>query len=530
MKRLSAPGVVIIFLAIVYIPLILAIGSWISGYTFDVPLNGYTDAIETTEFTWHNLCTGDFQNKYVNWLDANIKPRGVMIHLYNTLRYNLFNQALNPIADNGDVLEESYLQEKYCIGISNDYSISENKNNMDAYVLELKEIQQKLSQHGKYLFVYIAPSKADWDYANNPQKYIKMKGNNSVRMYDCFKTAISKTNIPFIDCDDLYPSLEYPAFYSTGIHWSRTFEQKASAKIIENLSELTGNKYRNILLGDVQRSTEPFWRDSDVFDNLNIWNQRNEIYYKYEELREQDDYCKLRMLMYGDSFGMGLAKDILDRYPLEDVYYVNYNNYIQTRNAEITMLNQDWNNMNFPYYLDRSDVVVIEMVKPCIGQYSCGFTKALNTALDSYVEGTTLQGHLTELNPSDKASAWNSEDVLGLYEKEDGFVWLQKNSQIMLDSKNIKNDGGLEIDYSTPAQLQRQTVIVWINGKNVSIRTYEQETNDKIIILTEQLPDDFEGTYTIEIACSDSFIPSQLGESADDRELGIRIHYIGGMQ
>lgn len=141
-----------------------------------------------------------------------------------------------------------------------------------------------------------------------------------------------------------------------------------------------------------------------------------------------------------------------------------------------------------------------------------------------------MQGHLTELNPSDKASAWNSEDVLGLYEKEDGFVWLQKNSQIMLDSKNIKNDGGLEIDYSTPAQLQRQTVIVWINGKNVSIRTYEQETNDKIIILTEQLPDDFEGTYTIEIACSDSFIPSQLGESADDRELGIRIHYIGGMQ
>lgn len=527
-KFYGRTGIVISFLLIVYIPLLLVICSWASNRKFDIPLKGYTDIGERTELTWQNLCSGDFQKGYVNWLDSNIKPRGVLIHLYKTFRYNVFNQASRPILDNGDLISPAYLQEKYCIGTNYDYSISENKSKMDDYVRELNEIQQKLLRHGKYLFIYIAPSKADWDYASVPSKYVNMKGCDSVRMYDYFKTSISKTDITFMDCDDLYSVLEYPAFYSTGIHWSRTFEQEASAQIIEKLSALTGNKYRKILLGDVQKSREPFWRDSDIFDNENLWNQRNETYYEYEAVREQDDFNKMRVLLYGDSFGEGLVKDIVSRYPFEDVFYINYNNFITTRNAEKkTMLNQNWSNMDFAYYLDRSDVIIIEMTKPCIGQYSCGFTTALNAALDSYVEGTTFRGHLTELDPSDEAASWNSEDVLGLYAREDGFVWANKDSQIVLDSECIKNEGGVEIDYSTPGQLQRQTVTIWINGKLVSERTYEQGTEEKIVILAKQLPDDINGAFEIEITCSDSFNPFLLGQSSDNRNLAMYIRYIG---
>lgn len=431
-----------IFLIIVYMPLLLALCSWFSGHMLDVSLNGYTDTVERAEFTWENLSSGDFQSKYTAWLDSNIKPRGVMIHLYNTLRYNIFNLASCPLANNGDVLQNEYLWEKYCIGSDYDCSIVDNKEKMDTYVLELTEIQQKLLQHGKYLFVYIAPSKADWDSDYIPSKYVNMMGNESERLYDCFKSAIIQTDIAFMDCDELYSSLEYPAFYATGIHWSRTFEQKASEQIIEKLSKLTGNDYRKILLGDIKKSPEPFWRDSDMFDNQNLWNQRKQIYYEYAEIRQEDDFNKLRILMYGDSFGAGLAKDVLDRYPFEDIFYINYYNYVQTRYEEKTMLNRDWNNMDFAYYLDRSDVVVIEMTKPCIGQYSCGFTKALNAALDSYVEGTTLREHLSELNPSDEAVSWNTMDVLGLYGKEDGFVWAKKDSQIILDSECLNIEGG----------------------------------------------------------------------------------------
>lgn len=442
MDKLRLRGIVIAFLAIIYIPLFLAVCSWVFGRSFDIPLNGYTDTAETADFTWKNLCSGEFQKKYVSWLDTNIKPRGVMIHLYNTLRYNLFNQALRPVADNGDILEQDYLSERYCIGVDYDYSIPDNKKKMDAYVGELKEIQQKLYKHGKYLFVYIAPNKVDWDYENIPLKYAKMKEENSVRMYDCFKTTISETDIVFMDCDELYSLLEYPAFYSTGIHWSRTFEQKASAQIIEKLSEMTGKKYRKILFGDVRESTLPFWRDSDVFDLMNIWNHRNETYYEYEVVKEQGDFDKLRILLYGDSFGMGLRKDVLDHYPFENVFYINRNNYIQTRYAKETVLNKDWNNLDFAYYLDRSDVVAIEMTKPGIGQYSYGFTAALNDALDSYVEGSTFQQHLIELNPSNETVSWDTEDVLGLYGKENGFVWAKKDSQIILDSERLKIEGG----------------------------------------------------------------------------------------
>lgn len=437
-------GIVIAFLTIIYIPLCLAFVSWISGYSLDITLNGYTDKAENVVFTWENLCSGNFQNSCEKWIDSNIRPRGIMVHFYNTLRYNLFNVASNPIADNGDVLEDSYLREKCCIGTNYDYSISDNKNKMDAYVLELNEIQQKLRQHGKFLFVYIAPSKADWDYEYIPQKYINMREDNSVRMYDYFKKSISETNVAWMDCDELYSALEYPAFYATGIHWSRTFEQRASQQIIGELSELTGNNYREILLGDVRESEDPFWRDSDVFDNLNLWNRRNEMYYEYVDVKEQEEFNKLRILLYGDSFGRGLVKDVLDRYPFEDVFYINYGNYVQTRYAETTMLNQNWNNLDFAYYLDRSDVVAIEMTKPCIGECSCGFAEALNTALDTYVEGTTFQGHLGALDPTDETVLWDTTDVFGIYEKEDGFVWAKKDSQIVLDAECIKYGGGGE--------------------------------------------------------------------------------------
>ena len=527
-KRGRQIGVVTVFMVIVYIPFVFTVCSWVSGRMFDISLHGYTDTVERAEFTWKNLCSGEFQEKYANWIDTNVKPRGVMIHLYNTLRYNLFNQASRPIANNGDIISPTYLLEKFCIGTDYDYSIPENKNEMDMFIEELKAIQQKLYQHGKRLFVYIAPSKADWDYESIPSKYVNMKGKDSIRMYDCFKTAISKTDIVYMDCDELYSVLEYPAFYSTGIHWSRTFEQKASAEIIEKLSELTGNKYRKILLGDVQEDTLPFWRDSDVFDLANIWNRRNETYYEYTEVREQSDFNKLRILLYGDSFGEGLCKDVLDRYSFEDIFYINYNNYVRTRYEEKKKINKDWNNMDFAYYLDRSDVVVIEMTKPNIGQYSCGFTTALNSALDSYVAGSTLQKHLIELNPSDETASWNAEDVLGLYGREAGFVWAKKDSQVILDAEAIKNEGGgLEIDYSVPGQLQGQTVIVWVNGRVVAERTYEQGMEDKIVITADQLPDDINDSYEIEIACSNYFVPSLLSESADNRELAICIRYIG---
>lgn len=87
--------------------------------------------------------------------------------------------------------------------------------------------------------------------------------------------------------------------------------------------------------------------------------------------------------------------------------------------------------------------------------------------------------------------------------------------------------GGLEIDYSIPSQLQEQTVRIWINGKTVLERTYKQGMDEKIIIPAEQLPDDIQGCFEIEIACSDSVVPAQIGLNNDTRELAICFQYIG---
>ena len=279
-----------------------------------------------------------------------------------------------------------YINAEWCINGAADYSEEEHQKNMQNYVEKLKILQDKLARFGKHLYVYIAPSKANFYPENIPQKYKAIADKNAVPSTVYFSQLIAETDIPHLICRDQKDTLQYPAFYTTGVHWSRTFEQETSARIIRELSEITGKNYRNIMLEEVKQSSIPFWRDSDVYDLLNVWGELQGDFYEYMVNREYaEDYDKIRVLVHGDSFGMGIRKDILDLYPYEAFWYINRAQYIQY-NYDTSAKIDSWDTFDITNCLNDIDVVVLETTESEVVQYAYGFVDYLIEFLDTRSE------------------------------------------------------------------------------------------------------------------------------------------------
>lgn len=520
------------FLAILYLPLGLAFVAEHSNYSCDVPLKGYTDTVQKPKLTASTFWDGSYQNGYTAWYEANLKPRGVLTKTYATIQYNCFDLGNRTIGKNGDIFEMGYINDKLCINGSADYSNTEHWLEMSEYVDKLQTLQEKLEKFGKYLYVYIAPSKADFNYDNIPDKYTALGSSDAVRGVDAFRQLIAQTDVPYFICADVKGQLRYPAFYHSGIHWSRTFEQETSAYLLKEFAQVTGKNYRNILLSEeAKASSTPYWRDADVYDLLNVWNKPNETYYEYiAEAEVKENYDKIKILLQGDSFGKGLRKDILDLYPFENYYHINYDESWQDKNGREYKIDS-WDSLNFAKFLDGSDIVVIEAAETNIRRYSCGFVDYLIDFLDNYEPGSSDTNYVKELN-LDSDEAWHSDSLYGMYDREKGFVWAKSQSQIILDNSNLKN-AGLELDFSISDELFRmdkgsEIVDIIVNGTKLVSREFHEAWEGSIIIAPDELEKVADGNlYEIEIHSSKAFRPSELGNSPDDRELAIVIKYVG---
>lgn len=523
--------VAILFIAVLFIPALLGIAASVAGVPVDVELKGFSDNAERPGFSGEGFASNEYQTQFTAWFEETMPLRGVWTKAYASLRYYLFSLGNRIVGTNGDIFEEDYVNVEFGIGDQYDLSLEENQAKMDRFVDTLVSVQEKLQKHGKYLYIYIPANKADFHAENVSQKYHNMTGDSYVGPLDYFEEKLSETSIPYLICADMKEELEYPAFYTTGIHWSRTFEQKVSARIVSELSQITGKQYRPILLGDVKESTEPFRRDSDVYDLLNIWGKPGETYYEYEMSGEAaSQYDSLRCLIYGDSFGQGLCMDYLACYPMEDVSYINRDNYVLDPNGAMTYLNHSWDFLDWEHYLSVSDVVVIEMLEHLIIDETLGFVDALNTVLDTY-EGTGYP--YAKCIDAAASEDWSYDSLKGVYHKEAGFVWATQHSVATICDPEL-SERGLELSFVVPQMLFADggpvTATVRINGVELREVTYDQGWDGSLYFTPEELKplETGDGLFSIEIDCSHFFIPQDLGIGDDTRELSIQIRYIGG--
>jgi len=526
---------ILAFLGILYLPLLLAFISKMNHSLCDVTLLGYVDTAVRPEFSVDSFLDGAFQAEFSSWYESNLKPRGVFTKTYASIQYNCFNLKKDWIIGyNKDVFGPGYIYSELCINGYPDFSKQENWKKMKDYVDKLKILQEKLTQYGKYLYVYVAPSKADFHCENIPQKYKAVAKNDAINEMEAFAELMRQTDIPHMICSKEQYDSQYPAFYTSGIHWSRTYEQETSVQIIESLCHITGKNYRNIILGDVQESHIPFWRDADVYNLLNVWNKLDGHYFEYATARSNpDSYDKIGILLQGDSFAMGLRKDILDTYPYEDVFLVDRNQQYADRDNNYTRI-ESWDSIKIGDILDRIDVVAIETVVSELQYYSYGFVDYLINYLDTYKPGNGRRNYVQALDCSSE-EAWQSDSINGVYQGEDGYAWGKAYCEIILEDSNLI-DKGLELEigvspYVFYADGKADIVDIYINGKKKLSQSFGEAWDGSIYILPQSLTEAAEGDcYDIEIYCSKSFVLSQLGINDDNRDLAIMIRYVGSLR
>ncbi len=523
-------AVVWVFLAVIFAPILLGLTGKLAGVRLDVPLLGYTDSVEKPELSAHTFLDGTFQKDYGAWMEENMPLRGAFTRTYNTIRYEGFGLGNRIVGNHGSIFETAYVEAELALG-NYDYSDPARAQRMRDVVDHMASVDRKLRAVGKHLYVYIAPSKADLYPEDIPQNYVAMAQPGGVRVVDLFRELISATDVPYLICSDMKDSLEYPAFYPTGIHWSRTYEQLASQRIVNDLSALSGETYQNIEITGVKTSKTPFWRDSDVFNLLNVWLPQNVDYYEYTtQPAEEGPVPELDILLMGDSFGLGLCRDIGD--PLADVsiWSIDRSNSLRGPDGKQQLLNGNWENLDLQTCLDRVDFVVLEVVESELVYDTHGFIDYLDAYLDHYVPAPKSDYYPACLDAS-RAETWDLELVRGVYGRGDEYAWTQPSFRVPLHSESISNNG-LEIVFSVDGHTaepgEPQQVEVAVNGTVVRRETYTAPGDVRMILPPDQFQRDENDSYVVTVNCSRSVIPSAISGSTDNRDLALMLRYIGG--
>lgn len=383
MKEKVKIGIIGTFLVMLFMPALLALLSVVTGSRIDLPLSGYTEQTKPQKYKFDDWLNGTVQTASTAELTENLMPRGLFIKIYNTINFYLFNKSERVIGKERDIFELNYIDAELALSEENDFSREENVARMGGYMDQIRLLQQLLKDRGKVLYFYVAPSKASVHRDHIPDRFFGISQNH-LRAVDVFREKIKETGIPYLLCSDLLDELEYPPFYSTGIHWSRPYEQYASQRIIGDLSRITGKKYRNIVFTGVESSAEPWFRDSDVYDLANVFFRPRVTYYQYNTELEQADRCdSLRVLIQGDSFALGLRKDIIENDETAEVYYVTRDESLVDRNEKFEIFYGDWSAVDWEAYLEHVDVIVLEATEALLHEYSFGFVPMLLNVLQA---------------------------------------------------------------------------------------------------------------------------------------------------
>lgn len=517
--------VLTIFSVIVLIPLASMFIFAITGKTIDIKLKGNFDLYEKPELKLCDYVSGKFQTDYENWINTNLIPRGRYIKLYNQIEYSCFKQGNRIIGENGNIFGKAYVEDVINMNDATDFTVPENAEALISYVDHLESISNKLEKLDKHLLVYSTPSKAYYDYDDIPYNY-RICGPNKLRGIDLFRQLMADKNINFLDSKTVINDRtdNLPIFYHTGIHWARPIEQQVSFEIVEMLKKLSGKNLRNIQLGDAIESDKPYWRDSDVFDLLNLYSDSSvSEYYERECFREYPAaYDKTQILMQGGSFAEGWLHDYFEFYPNEEFHFSFYNQKVMSTDNPVYSKINAWEEWDLQF-LDNVDFVVIELNEAVVFQYSLGFAEYLDDYLDSYQPADYQNGSQKYMTVLDSANQNELENSRGYYYFAEDYVWSSDASYVMLENEYIK-ENGMTIELGIPDELNDinlDAIHIYVNQNKVDdFIENEKSGKIKIDIAPDEIKDN-NNYYEIEIY-SGSYITDEAG-----RKLAVKVYYIG---
>lgn len=527
------------FLLFLFLPALLGMAIKVTDFEVDVQLNN-VETYEKPDLSLNSFFAGTFQKEYENWIGNSYTGRSIVIKTYNQIRFSLFHVSNLIVGKNKDLFQEQYIKEY--LGLDSKYNFADldNKMSLEAYVDKLSDISKMLSDQNKVLIFLLSPSKCDYNFSDIPEKYFVQMQQEYVRGLDILRELLAEKDIYYIDSYDIISkcNLNCPIFYNSGIHWSRPIEQLIDAQILDMIEEISGNKVKKFKLGALSEIDGAGYRDKDIWNVMNIWEESDEKYYEYTtEPIVPQNYMDLNVLLQGGSFVLGVREDFILNKVCNDINYIFYNQYIFKMDGSQTEIsynnnpdisNSDWSNLDLEGLINQSNVIIIELNAEHVYALNNGFVDLL---YDYLVNRKTSEAFLENLDFNGEY-VQQSEYLKGLYEYEedvDGkFVWVSENASIELHNHNIY-DKGLRIILDIPSQnvAPENKMLIKVNGQITQELAWDNAERKEIIILPE-LINRLEGDkIMIEFECPTSFNPFKMGLNNDDRDLAVMIRYMG---
>lgn len=524
-KKSYQECVVIFFVGVLLCPLLCTVAQNVFDRSTDIELKGNFEEYTIPDFDVEGFYSGEYQEKYELWWNNSFSPRGVLIKTYNQFRYSMFGLSNRIVGEKGDIFEENYLTEALCLDAERDFSIEENKTELQAYYGTLVRLQKKLEERGKVLLVYTTPNKAAVHDANIPGAYKLFQDDEKLRAIDLWREYTEDGELNYVDMARYLQDTEYPVFYLSGIHWTRPAEQEASVLLVRKLNEKLTQPLNELVLGEMIQSEEPFWRDTDVYDLLNIYRGKKDDYYYEYETEESTEDSPLRILMQGDSFALGFRQDFKQNHLGASIVNIFYNEYvIEEDDAYVPIAS--WETFDFGKYVDEADAVIIEMNEALMYTYNRGFAEALEAWLDQNPQEAGKNVSQPEPNIDFSVKKDYSNNLIrGYYHAEDGFCWMAENSLAVIQNEKIFEQG-LQIELVVPKELKNaDEVEVSVHGA-ITKKCKAEVGVHTIVFAPEELPEGA-AVVEVEVTCDSMFNPKEQGISVDDRDLSLQIKYIG---
>lgn len=547
---------IIVFFIIITVPMLIQAASDVTKRKLDFDLKGYYTDYDKPHFSFKDWLDGKYKTDFTNWADNEFATRGFFIKNYNQFRYALhfplYNSGKQIVGKNRDVMADSFIASEICLVDDFNFAVDSSRENLETYVKELTEVNEKLEKNGKKLFFFITPSKGHYDVENIPEKYYIIAGpGEKVTGHDYLCELLSETDLLYSDTNEFSTLVPegIPIFYTTGVHWSRPYEQLADEQLLKILEENAGENYKDIELKELQSSKEPYWRDYDVQDLLNLYTVPDITYYEYAYSPVNEGRTKpLRALIQGGSFSKGLLTDYFEKALDSSCYHIFYMDCVTDVNTSEIKVLSDWSDTDLQNYLDDSDWVIIELNEGAIPYVSNGFVTYLNNFLDTYVPSDLSDVLDEKYNPLEGTGLKRAR---GYYGFEKDFSWATPDSCLNLYNERIK-DKGLQIDFELYPEVIAKgeaNVKVFVNGKLCAANTYSEVGDYTIEIPADILEYDYgnvndetgtadengnsandefiKNRYAIEIVCDKYFVPSEISDSKDNRKLSLRMKYAG---
>ena len=384
MKERAKRSTIIIYMVLMCFPLVLTLVSFANGKVWDITLKGYAETYDRPIFSMESYKSGEFQTEFVNWWGHNFKPRNIVVKIWNQYRFTLFkaNEIGDVVGKDDDLISIGYIDEYICQKDNYNFKNVANQEQMDQFIDDLEYISQQLKNRNKVFLVYSTPNKVDYDFDNLPFRYKVLVNKQGLRAIDYFREKIVDTSVDYLDTNEILQFVQekssFPVFYSTGHHISRAAEQMMSQEIIAKVKRKRQDSYGLEIL-DLQNSAIPYWRDTDLWDMLNVYQKPQETYYKYNTRRSENGE-KLNWLVQGGSFAQGLTTDLVEN-QIGNEKNIFYNQYTVDEDGTMTPFS-DWQELDLDSLIDNSDVIVVEVMEQTLNTYNNGYVSYLRETLE----------------------------------------------------------------------------------------------------------------------------------------------------